>query len=392
MKETASPEVTTISRRQTAFTAVELMKTQFEQPRWAVDGIVAEGLALLAGKPKLGKSWLCLNLAVAISSGGMALSRIPVVEGEVLYLALEDNARRLRSRLESVLNGADPPEGLNFRTDWKRLNEGGLEDLDAWLGEHPKARLVLIDTFQKVRAPSGGRKVYADDYAAVVPLQELADRRRVAIIVVHHTRKEDSEDPIDQISGSTALSGAADAILILKREQGQADAYLYLRGRDVEEKNIALSFDSSTTTWTMMGSGDEYKASGDEYKASNERTEILEFLRAQGRPMGPTEISRSMPKNINTVKSLLAKMYRDGLVDKTSEGLYFPINPVNPVNPESVDGGDGVDGGGTVINWSYIRARGSLSLPLVSRCQEEEMTLEDALGLDQRLEELLKES
>ncbi len=107
------------------FTAADLMREELPPVRWAVPGILPEGLSLLAGKPKLGKSWLALGLAVAKASGGVALGKIPVDQGEVLYLALEDNRRRLQNRLRKVLDGSPPPEGLHIATEWARVDEGG---------------------------------------------------------------------------------------------------------------------------------------------------------------------------------------------------------------------------------------------------------------------------
>ncbi len=127
------------------FTAADLMREELPSVRWAVPGILPEGLSLLAGKPKLGKSWLALGLAVAKASGGVALGKIPVDRGEVLYLALEDNRRRLQGRLRKVLDGDPPPEGLHIATEWARVDEGGAEDLDDWLAVHPDAASELIE-------------------------------------------------------------------------------------------------------------------------------------------------------------------------------------------------------------------------------------------------------
>ena len=143
-------------RYRSSWTAKELLGHEFPEIKYAVPGIIAEGLNLLAGAPKLGKSWLALNVAAAVAYGGIALDKVPVDQGEALYLALEDPPRRLRRRLEMTLNGDGPPEGLYFETAWPRLLEGGCELLSDWLDEHPACRLVVVDVFAKARGLSNG--------------------------------------------------------------------------------------------------------------------------------------------------------------------------------------------------------------------------------------------
>jgi hypothetical protein len=299
--------------------AKELMAIEFPEPRWIVPGIVPEGTTILAGKPKMGKSWLALGTSVAVAAGGVALGTKRVERGAVLYLALEDNPRRLQSRLKKLLPGGAAPEGLELATKWPRLGDGGLDALEAWLNTHPDARLVVIDTLAKFRTGQAGKNLYKEDYEAVEPLVELAADHNVAILIVHHLRKLGAEDPLDQVSGSMGLTGGVDGALVLNRQRGRADAYLYVTGRDIEEeKELALSWDSTTATWKIAGDAEEYRN-------SPERQEIQKCLHTLGKPSGPKEVSVALGKPENNVKQLMWKMGNDGDLRSVGGGKYVPV-------------------------------------------------------------------
>ncbi len=306
----------------TMITAADLMAKTFPDPRWAVEGFVPEGLTIYAGPPKIGKSWFMLNAGVGVALGGMVAGAVPADPGDVLYLALEDTERRLQERLHRVLQGGQPPSRLHLATQWPTLAEGGTAHLDTWLTTHPDARLVVVDTFQKLRGPAtGDKQLYAADYAVAGQLKAVADRHGVAIVCVHHTRKAMAEDPIDTVSGTTGLAGAADTICVLRKEIGKADGTLYVRGRDVQEASHALSFDPVTCCWTLMGDAAEYRRSG-------ERRAILDLLSDTGAPMTPTQIAEALDKKANAVRVLLHKMAKAGEVDGLG-GLYrLPLTPL----------------------------------------------------------------
>src|SRR5215218_2859436 len=249
--------------RRSSWTAKELMRYVFPDPRYAVPGVLAEGLNLLAGAPKLGKSWLALNVAAAVADGGTALNRVRVERGEVLYLALEDPPRRLQQRLRLVLSGEPAPDGLFIETAWPKLLEGGCARLDAWLDEHPDCRLVVVDVFAKVRGiPDANVNRYDADYAAMASLKTIADKHEIAILVVHHTRKALADDFLDSVSGTQGLAGAADAVLVLSRSRGSADAKLRITGRDVEEAEFAMLFNPAEGVWSLLeGPAEEYEVS-----------------------------------------------------------------------------------------------------------------------------------
>jgi hypothetical protein len=295
------------------FSLQELLSWELPPTRWAIPELLPEGLTLLAGKPKLGKSWLALSAALSIAPGGVALGTQPVIRGDVLYLALEDNASRLQARTRRLLASMKSlPNGIDFALDWPRLGEGGLASLEDYLKAHPGVRLVVIDTWARVAPPSGERRrsQYEGDYEALSPLKHLADTYHVSILAVHHLRKTGSSDILDEITGSIGMTGAVDGTLILKRERGQAEASLFVTGRDIErEQQLALSFNATTALWTVIGNTEEVGR-------NRARQEIIDLLRDQPEGMSPREIAEELEKNYHTTRSILRKMEESGEVTR----------------------------------------------------------------------------
>jgi hypothetical protein len=240
-------------RPRTAWTADQLMAAHFPEPKWAVPGILAEGVSLLAGPPKVGKSWLSLGLGLAVAAGSKAFDSVPVQGGPVLYLALEDTPRRLQTRMGKLLGGQQAPAGLTLVTECPPFPQGGAEAISHWLDRNPDARMVVIDVFAKMRgqAPQGV-SAYDADYHAVGFAKRIADHYGIAVVLVHHVRKAGSEDFLTEVSGTNGIAGAADATLVLKRARGQADGILHVTGRDVNEAEYALQFQEASGAWHLL--------------------------------------------------------------------------------------------------------------------------------------------
>jgi hypothetical protein len=259
-----------------AFRASVLDEMEFPEVQWVIPNTLPEGLAVLAGKPKVGKSWWAMGSALDVAE-----------TGSVLYLALEDPPRRLQGRMRQVLGAREAPDTLEFRTDWNRLDHGGLEELALWLEEHPYTKLVVIDTIAKIRPKRASQEdQYLGDYNVWGPLQALTiTHPSVAIVGVHHQRKGAAEDILDTVLGSQGVTGVADTIMVLKKARGQADGELFITGRDLEgDRERALRFDAGR--WTDIGSADDFRV-------SQERDELLTLLRSEG-PQTVTEIARKL--------------------------------------------------------------------------------------------------
>jgi hypothetical protein len=304
--------------------ARELLEMELPEPKWAVEGLIPEGLTVLAGKPKLGKSWLALLLALAVAKGKKVLDR-QVEEGDVLYLAREDNPRRMQKRLKKLLSNEAGPGKLHIRFDWPRQDKGGLAKLEQWLKDHPGTRVVVIDTWQKFKAAGSSRKnAYEQGYDTAAPVQELAMKYGVAILLIHHTRKppagrqDSAGDFLDEISGDYGLIGTIDGGLVLKRARCETDAVLCVTGREVEEeKELALKWDKATCQWSCVGDAEEVQR-------SQQRREVIQTLQAAGRPLSPRQVATELGRNRDAIKKLLQRMHNDSEIDRNGSGRYFP--------------------------------------------------------------------
>lgn len=302
------------------FTADELDAEHLPEAIWVIPGLLPAGLTLLIGKPKMRKSWLALATAIAVASGGRALGTIPVEAGDVLYLALEDSKNRLQSRQRKILSGGSAPHRLSYMTVAPRVDEGLIGTVETWLRRHSEARLVIIDVLAKVRPKSSGRggSMYDEDYAAIGPLQQLAQRRGIAVLVVHHMNRSDASDSYDQINGSNGVGGAADGLLTLQYDRGQSDAVLTISSREIEDdSSLALRWDTTTAQWILLGKADEVQT-------SKERVEIIKLLREEKRPIGPREVMELLGKTGEYVriKQLMYRMTKDGDLATAGRGLY----------------------------------------------------------------------
>ena len=327
----------------------DLFAMEFDPLVWTVPGLLVRGNCdMLAGKSKMGKTRLAQGLAWAISTGGAALGTLPVIPGDVLYLGLEDGLRRLKARFMQIA-GADPNDPatwpanphLTLSDRWNLLNEGGIQFIEQWIGMSPDPVLVVVDTLKRVRPKASDKKqLYDVDYEALAPLADLAHSRNTGMLVIHHTRKADAEDWLDEVSGSTGITAAVDGTIILKRKRGAKEGTLLVVNRDApEDVQMALVSDSQTGGWLYAGDAEMITLTA-------ARMEILEILISVGRPMKTGDIAGAVGKPYTTVTNMLYRMLSDGLVERTDWGAFkaapdaivrlesksTQVNQVNQVN------------------------------------------------------------
>lgn len=228
----------------------ELYETVYQSRPPIIDGLLYPGTYLFVGAPKLGKSFLMAQLAYHISTGA-PLWNYPVRKGTVLYLALEDDYRRLQERLYRMF-GTDSAENLFFSVSANQLGKGLDEQLQGFIQEHSDTRLIIIDTLQKIREVGGDNYSYANDYEIITRLKAFADSNRICLLLVHHTRKQKSDDNFDMISGTNGLLGAADGAFMLQKEKRTGNtATLEISGRDQQDQKLYLTRNPERLIWEL---------------------------------------------------------------------------------------------------------------------------------------------
>ena len=262
--------------------AEDLQNRTYEPTPFLVDELIPEGLHILAGAPKIGKSWLALWLCLCVAQG-QALWNFATTQGEALYLSLEDSFQRIQTRLFDLTE--DAPSTLHFAIMADTLKHGLEQQIEQFLTEHPATRLVVIDTLQRVRSAGSDSNLYANDYQDIGLLKKLADKRHIAILLIHHLRKLHDDDPMNMISGSTGLSGAADSAFVLQKNARSANAAsLHCTGRDIPDRTLKLELGEDDHVWKLLA---DSKTCSSASKISTLQIENLlsELLREQ------TEIS-----------------------------------------------------------------------------------------------------
>lgn len=221
-----------------ARTAQELLEEPITEADWVIEDLLPVGAHILAGAPKIGKSWMVLAMGLAVSMG-TPFWDYAVCQGSVLYLCLEDTYARVKKRLWKLTDEAN--DRFYLANSAATIKDSLVEQIDYFVITHPDLKLVFIDTFQKVRSPTCD-SIYAADYGDFSALKAVADKHSLAMMVVHHTRKMADEDIMNTLSGSSGITGSADSIWVLKRaSRGVGDATLTITGRDIEFRELKLA-------------------------------------------------------------------------------------------------------------------------------------------------------
>ena len=346
-----------IKRLQT-IDADTLQSTAYEPVSFVVDDLLPQGLHLLAGAPKIGKSWLALWLCLCAAQG-KPLWTFATRPCEVLYLCLEDSFQRIQSRLFDLTE--DAPPTLHFAVMSQQLHNGLVEQIEQFLKEHPQTKLIVIDTLQRIRTAGNDANPYANDYRDLSALKRIADAHGIAILLIHHLRKEFADDVFSRISGTTAISGAVDSSFTLVEDRrGSGRATLSCIGRDIEYRELTLERNAENVWELMSDSRTQPELLGDRIvillsELMRDRTEFIGTpteLSAQIDPVGsegitPKKVSRLILQSV----AALSKIGISAVVRRSNGKRLIELRraesddaqgtqAVDPIDPVDVSGGE----------------------------------------------------
>jgi len=233
--------------------AADLLKQEFEPLRFSINSILPHGLFILAGSGKIGKSWLALDMCAAVSSGGK-LWEFPAEQGEVLYLALEDNHARLQGRLMKTEAEETDITRLHLATASFGISNGLIEQTHSFLEQYPDTKMIIVDTLERIRDGEQDRSMYSNDYRDMTALRDITNKHKLTLLLIHHTRKMYDPDPLNTLSGSTGLIGSVDGVFVLEKDKRTSHkAKLTIANRDTEGFCFKLEFDPDKCKWLFMG-------------------------------------------------------------------------------------------------------------------------------------------
>ncbi len=326
-----------------------LMSLPLTTLNFVVDTLLYQGLHILAGSPKVGKSWLALWLSVMVAKGD-PIWGMPVKQGTTLYLCLEDSTLRIQNRLFEITE--DAPANVHFSTGSDILGKGLEEQLCTFLAEHPDTVLVIIDTLQMIRGTNYDN-TYANDYRDLSTLKRIADTHGIAILLIHHLRKETADDVFNRISGTTAISGAVDSSFTLVEDRrGSGKAKLSCIGRDIEYRELTLERNSENVWELVADSKTQPELLGDRivYLVSElmrDRSEFIGTPTELSEKIDPAGTERISPKKVSRLilqnLDALSKIGISGVVHRSNGKRLIELRRAESDDTRGVPAVDPVD-------------------------------------------------
>jgi len=307
-------------------TAKELMETEYPPPSWIVPDLIPQGLIIMAGKPKIGKSWIALHIAHRISIGKPVFlaqdkdgnDKFKPNVSKVLYFGLEDSERRLQDRLRKIAWQEETSDNLLMLTTLEKLDRGGYETLEGLITEYD-LKFIIIDTYGRVKPIGRNSTKYEQEVATLEGLQKLAHKYDISIMLIHHTRKnvKDIDDVFDSVHGSIGIQGTADQIMILERARTDNKLKLKITGRDIPETSLILNSEINESI-----AGFYYIGPEEEVLMHETRKEIIELLKQEGK-LKTKQIAQTLGMKYNTAKQTLYRMLKDRQIKRNENYEYY---------------------------------------------------------------------
>lgn len=290
-----------------------LLESDMAEPIFLIEPWAPEGLILLAGRPKLGKTTLLRQKSVAIATGGLFFGE-PCKKSKVLFLSLEENIRLMRRKLRLARYTGDDLQDIDLHFEWPR-GIAGAEEVNRYLKEHPNVRYVVVDSLTKFRElPDRNTPPFMADYEAMQHLHAVVkDRDGCAIEVLHHTRKGKSEDPIDDISGTYGLTAGCDGYFVMRH--CETGALLYAGGRMWDRDEGTFSLTRANQRWELGEVPDDL---------TDDQRYVMELLEKAG-GMGPSELAKARQVGRAAAYKMLVRLVDLGKVS-ASRGVYYVKN------------------------------------------------------------------
>jgi hypothetical protein len=309
--------------RQLPQCGTDLLAKEFAPLHYFADGLFLEGLTLLAGKPKRGKSYLSLQMCLDISLGRSVFRKIPSTKTKVLYISLEDGPRRIQSRLRQMQSNIDTLDNLHFLYAFPSLGEGAYEDICHYVEECGYG-IVVIDVLGRILPSGRQRRAQTNEYLEITellgPIQRYANERRIGILIIDHVRKAGADDIFDTVMGTQGKIGVADTVWVYERREDDNDGCLHMRGRDIDEQSLVIA--RVDGHMEFVGDGDTYTQDAQRLRIINA---IQEVQAIEGRAVTTKEIMlaiESPPDHYHRVRQMLYRMHNDELIGRTPKGNW----------------------------------------------------------------------
>lgn len=305
-------------------TAKDIQSKEIPPINWAIENLIPEGLTLLSGRPKAGKSFMAFDMALAITQGNKFLGKFSTVKGKVLYIPFEDNERRIQNRLNDLLQGAEAPPDLLFPSGlfFPKIDQGGVDIMEEILQQTENLKLIIIDTF----GAAIGEKYnnlgmsFKDDYEFMYQLQQLALKYQAGILLIHHTRKLTSENVFDEVVGSTGVTASPDTLLMLRKTADRVQ--FHITGRDIKESIYEVSFDSDLFKWEILSENFHFAYTAD-------RQQIIDLFESDPvKELQVKDIAELTGKTREAISQIIRKMKQSGEIQRgSSYGFYKLPSP-----------------------------------------------------------------